>query len=209
MSTPATIPFDRLARTALFVQQILKDNHFSFSLLGGFQLQAMGSPRGTQDVDFVVKRPFFRGVDKIYHAFSEHPDTFKVIPVTIKDEIRIICVTEGVGVDILIQELPESLDQICIAVDEKEEVMPCFPMQSMVFKKINCLAVRIEGSDLTDLEWLHDNCQHEITWSKIAAKVKQSGDIEKAVKNFPTETHPFMAKLLEVLGIDDQVSAQK
>ncbi|KAL0954876.1 hypothetical protein HGRIS_003808 [Hohenbuehelia grisea] len=162
----------------------------------------MGSPRGTKDVDVVVRKPFLRGFDKIHRAFSEHPD-FKVIPGTRKDGIRAICITEGVGVDILIQELPGKLNELYIAVDDKEHVLPCFPMKNMVLKKIHCLAVREKSSDLSDLEWLYDERKLEdIDWSKIAMKVKDSGDIQKALKIFSVDEWPFMRKLLELLGIE-------
>jgi hypothetical protein len=69
--TAAVIPRDRLDMAAIALRRVLEQSKFDHTFFGGYQLQLMGSIRGTKDVDVAVKKPRFNGFEK---AFVDDPE---------------------------------------------------------------------------------------------------------------------------------------
>ena len=96
------IPQDRLDMAAIALHRVLKQSKFDHRFLGGYQLQLMGSTRGTKGVDVVVKKPMFNGFEKVKQAFVDDSE-FMVFDGNRTDGIRAIHSPSRVGVDIMLQ----------------------------------------------------------------------------------------------------------
>jgi len=97
-----TIPRQRLDLAALAVHRVLTTKKFEHTFFGGYELQIMGSPRGTKDVDVVVKKPLFNGFEKVKQAFVDDSE-FNVFDGNRTDGIRAIHMPSSVGIDIMLQ----------------------------------------------------------------------------------------------------------
>lgn len=97
-----TVPLERLAQAAIAVHRVLIDNDIDHTFFGGYQLQLLGSIRGTKDVDVVVKKPFLNGFEKIKQAFVKDVE-FLVFDGNRTDGVRVIHEPSGVGVDVMLQ----------------------------------------------------------------------------------------------------------
>jgi len=161
------IPRDRLDSAAIAVHHILTDKNFDHTFFGGYELQIMGCPRGTKDIDVVVKKPLFNGFAKIKQAFVDNSE-FKVFDGNRTDGIRAIHTPSGVGIDIMLQDLPKG----SINLSDDPNQLPFFTAMHMFIKKIECLAVRKKESDREDLIFLFDN--FPLDQGKINKKVLAS-----------------------------------
>ena len=84
----------------LFTVSLLPKNLNTLSLADmSFRL---GSPRGTKDVDVVVKKPLFNGFEKVKQAFVDDSE-FRVFDGNRTDGIRAIHMPSSVGIDIMLQ----------------------------------------------------------------------------------------------------------
>ncbi|KIM35676.1 hypothetical protein M413DRAFT_326758 [Hebeloma cylindrosporum] len=167
MSDAHLIPRDRLDMAAIALHRVLVQNDFNHTFFGGYQLQLMGSIRGTKDVDVVVKKPVFHGFEKVKRAFVDHPE-FLVFDGNRTDAIRAIHAPTGVGVDILLEDPPKG--KLVIPDDPNE--LPFFPATHMFIKKIKCLSVRQKETDEEDLVFLFEN--YALDQQKISKKVAAS-----------------------------------
>lgn len=97
-----TIPRSRLDVAALAVHRVLKQRGFAHVFCGGYELQIMGSGRGTKDVDVAVRKPIMHGLEKVKKAFVDDPN-FIVFDGHRPDVIRVIHTPSSVGADVLLQ----------------------------------------------------------------------------------------------------------
>jgi len=165
--TATVIPRDRLDIAAIALHRVLEQNNFDHIFFGGYQLQLMGSIRGTKDVDVAVKKPMFNGFEKVKKAFVDDPE-FMVFDGNRTDGIRAIHSPSRVGVDIMLQDLPKRR----ITLPDDRNQLPFFPATHMFIKKIECLSIRQKPSDEEDLVFLFET--FEIDQKKISKKVPAS-----------------------------------
>jgi hypothetical protein len=102
MADANTIPRNRLNLAAIAVHHVFTEKKLDHIFFGGYKLQLMGSIRGTKDVNVVMKKPLFKGFEKIKHAFMDDLE-FRVFDGNRTDGIQAIHMPSGVGVDIMLQ----------------------------------------------------------------------------------------------------------
>jgi hypothetical protein len=93
---------DRLDLAAIAVHRVLTVKKIDHIFFGGYELQIMGSARGTKDVDVVVKKPLFKGFEKVKQAFVDDSE-FEVFDGNRTDGIRAIHMPSRVGIDVMLQ----------------------------------------------------------------------------------------------------------
>lgn len=96
------IPCEHLDLAAVAIHRVLTNKNFEHTFFGGYKLQIMGSPRGTKDVDVVMKKPVLNGFEKVKQAFVDDSE-FKVFDGNRTDGIRAIHMPSSVGIDIMLQ----------------------------------------------------------------------------------------------------------
>lgn len=124
----------------------------------------LGSSRATKDVDVVAKKPLFKSFDSIVSAFKKAG--FKHFEGNRTDAIRLIYVPTGVGIDLMLWELPKS----SVTVDVGETPLPFYTPTHTFIRKIHCLAERKKDQDCQDILFLYKTFK-DLDWAKIKSKV--------------------------------------
>jgi hypothetical protein len=92
----------RLNDAAHAVHRVLVAKRLEHVFFGGYELQTLGCPRFTKDIDVVVKKPLLNGFSKVKQVFLDNSQ-FCVFDGKRTDNIRAIYLPSNVGVDIMLQ----------------------------------------------------------------------------------------------------------
>ena len=161
-----------LYRAALDLQQVLQQQRWSFSFIGGLALQRCGEPRLTRDIDLTLftgfgTEPFFIDVlCGLYRLRLQDGRDF-----AIHNRVLLLMTQDGIGIDFALAGLP--YEQRLIDRSSHFSFLPDCSLQTCSAEDlIITKAFADRDQDWIDIRGILIRCQGRLDWPLIEQELK-------------------------------------